>query len=154
MSPPVANRADTRGNPALGKGALNAFGGSQKRYSIRTTTLSAIPRASITVRRAKPGPSGMKNSVRRPASEVRGKPREGIEQDRRCGAAPDQPRHRSAVGAADPHTDGAASVEPDRPRVAIAVACAGLECDAPAHRVLRRGGADQHVADVPSGDRI
>ncbi len=31
---------------------------------MRTTTLSATPRASITVSRAKPGPSGVKNSVR------------------------------------------------------------------------------------------
>src|SRR5262249_53436234 len=35
-------------------------------YCNRTTTLSVAPSPSITVRRMKPGPSGAKNSVRRP----------------------------------------------------------------------------------------
>ena len=46
------------------------------------------------------------------------------------------------------------AVEADRPGVAIAVGGAGLEGDAAARGVLRRRRADQHIADIPGGDRI
>ena len=81
-------------------------------------------------------------------------PRERIEQDRRRRGAADEARHRRAIRPADPDADGAPAVEADRPGVAIAVAGAGLERDAPADGVLRRRRADQHVADIPGGDRI
>ena len=79
---------------------------------------------------------------------------EGIEQDRRRGGAPDQAGHRRAVGPADPDADGALAVEADRPGVAIAVGRAGLERDAAAGGILRRRRAEQHIADIPGGDRI
>src|SRR5262249_8500696 len=44
------------------------------RYCRRTMTLSAEPRASITVRRRKPGPSGSTNNVRRSARALAGAP--------------------------------------------------------------------------------
>ena len=67
---------------------------------------------------------------------------------------PTRPGDRRAVGPADPHPDRALAVEADRPGVAVAVARAGLEGDAPAGRVLRRRRAEQHVADIPGRDRL
>ena len=45
-------------------------------------------------------------------------------------------------------------IKADRPGVAVAVAGAGLERDAARRAVLRRRRADQHVADIPGGDRL
>src|SRR5258708_6641783 len=84
----------------------------------------------MTVSRAKPGPSGVKNSLRRLVSA------------------------RRAIRTADPHTDRPLAVEADRPRVAIAVTGAGLERDASADGMLRRGRADQHIAHIPGRDRV
>ena len=79
---------------------------------------------------------------------------EGVEQDRRRRAAADEARHRRAVGPADPDADRVPAVEADRPGIAVAVAGAGLERDAAGGAVLRRRRAEQHVADVPGGDRL
>src|SRR5664279_741322 len=43
-------------------------------YCSRTLTLSVAPRASMTVSRTKPGPSGAKNKVRRPPCALSGTP--------------------------------------------------------------------------------
>ena len=75
----------------------------------------------------------------------------------RIGAAaarPTRPGTGAPSGAADPDADRALAVEADRPGVAIAVGGAGLEGDAAAGGVLRRRRAEQHVADIPGGDRI
>src|SRR5438270_48440 len=101
---------------------------------MRTTMLSAAPLASITVRRTKPGPSGEKNTLRRSAPLASGTPLTST--------------------APDPHPDGGAAVEPDRPGVAIAVGGAGLERDAVADRVLGRRRADQNIADIPGRHRL
>ena len=65
---PAKFRADHREFAASGKGrpprTPRRIGAH---YCSRTMTLSVAPLASITVRRTKPGPSGSKNSVRRPA---------------------------------------------------------------------------------------
>src|SRR5207249_1420916 len=90
----------------------------------------------------------------RESSWQSGQSREGVEQDWRRRAPDDQPGHARTVRAADPHADGSLAVEADRPRVAIAVARAGLERDAPAHGVFWRRRADQDIADVPGGDWI
>src|SRR6185503_19939789 len=64
--------------------------------------------------------------------------RKRIEQDWRGRSASDKSRYRRAIRAADPDADRALAVEADRPCVAIAVARAGLERDAPADGVFRR----------------
>ena len=80
--------------------------------------------------------------------------RKRVEQDRGCGGAADQARHRRAVGTPDPHADRDAAVETDRPRIAIAIAGAGLERDPVVHAVFRRRRSEQHIADLPGGGLV
>src|SRR5262249_19860645 len=58
------------------------------------------------------------------------------------------------VRATEPNTDGALAVKTKRPGIAITVGRAGLVGDTAAGSVLRRRRAEQHVADVPRGDRL
>ena len=81
-------------------------------------------------------------------------PSEGVEQDRRGGAAPDQSGNRRAVGTTDPDANRHATVEADRPGIAITVAGAGLEGDTVSDSVVRRRRSHQYVADLPRRDAV
>ena len=78
----------------------------------------------------------------------------GIEQDWRGHDASDKTRHRRPVRPPNPNSDGELPVISDRPCIAVAVGCSGLESDPPRQRIIRRRSTAQDVEDVPSGDGI
>ncbi len=63
---------------------------------------------------------------------------ENIKQDWSRSVTPNQARHRRAVRPTDPNANSVPAVKADRPRVAVAIAGAGLERDPPRGSVLRR----------------
>ena len=95
---------------------------------------SARPCANAAAAAAIPPTVATRSNARRrrPMLDVAAEPREGVEQDRRCGLATNQARRRPIVGPPDPDGDGGLLVEADRQRVAEAVGGAGLEGDAAA----------------------
>ena len=75
------SRPSMRKSPARKSGSRKKSGIA---YCSRTSTLSAAPAASVTVRRTKPGPSGAKNSVR---SSLLGLERHAVQHHRQGGCA-------------------------------------------------------------------
>ena len=79
---------------------------------------------------------------------------EGVEERRRGRLEAEGAGDRGAVGPAEPDADDVGAVEADRPGVAVAVAGAGLEGDAPRGAVRGRRRAAQDVGDVPGRHRV
>ena len=133
-----------------------AIGRKQDVQPRRRGRSGAIARLKVPERRRQPGTRCHQHPVggTRQRNRRRRQPGEGIEQDRRRRDAPDQTRHRRAVGPADPDADCALAVEADRPGITVAVAGPGLERDAAGDAILRRRRAEQHVADVPGGNGL
>ena len=117
------------------------------------TPIDAPAPANRCKRRRQPVGGGKDHALGRVRERDRrmARAREGVEQDRRRRGAAHQPGYRHAVGPPDPHADGRAAIEADRPSIAKTVRGAGLERDASGRRILRWRRADQDIADIPGG---
>ena len=117
---------------------------------------SRCSRAGSSLRATRSAPGGGGESLpRRGRAEKVGE----LEEDRSRGQPAAAPRHRGAVGPSRPHADRDLGIITDRPEIAVAVGCPGLEREpSPApdfgrHDAGRRRRLGQDVVDIPCPER-